>query len=212
MAKIGSFGDLVFEVSENKTKTFSNFQRTTKSRWESHNLLSHKPELEFEGAGTDDISFTIVFRADFGVNPEKEMAKLREFISRGKKPISPNYWVIEKAVESHKSIDHHGNILSMEVQLSLLEYPKRVEQTSKKKTTAAVKNSSEKSSKKTLGTMSITVKSVHIRSGPGVNNKVVGYAMKGDKLTVYSVKDGWYSLGGGKYITASSAYSTLKKG
>lgn len=67
-------------------------------------------------------------------------------------------------------------------------------------------------SKKATGTMTITVKSVHIRGGPGVNNKVVGYAMKGDKLTVYGEKDGWYSLGGGKYISANNAYSSFKKG
>ncbi|MEK3976050.1 SH3 domain-containing protein [Psychrobacillus sp. FSL K6-1267] len=60
--------------------------------------------------------------------------------------------------------------------------------------------------------MTITVKSVHIRSGPSASAKVLGYAFKGQKLDVKSLKNGWYSLGQGKYITANSAYSSLKKG
>ncbi|WP_441344725.1 SH3 domain-containing protein [Pseudomonas sp. FW305-BF6] len=51
-----------------------------------------------------------------------------------------------------------------------------------------------------------------MRSGPSASAKVVGYVYKGDTLTVLSVKNGWYSLGQGKYITANSAYSDLKKG
>lgn len=220
MAIIGSFGNLIFEVSENKTQTYADFQRTTSPRWEQHKVYLHKPVPEFEGPGADTISFKIIFRAEFGVHPEKAMAALREFARRGKKalfvrgnkPISINYWVIDKIVERHKQIDNMGNVLSIEADIDLLEYPKRPADTSEKKTVAAVKSSNQSASKKRLGTMKITVKSVHIRSGPGVNYKVLGYAMRNDELTVYSEKNGWYSLGGGKYITASAAYSTLKKG
>lgn len=217
LAELASFGDIVFEVSDDKVLTYDQFTRTTESRWVNHKILYDKPDLEFEGAGTDSISLRVLLRAELGVNPEEQMAKIREFARRGKKaffirgnkPISVNYWVINKAVETHKTIDQHGNVLTMEVELNLLEYPKKDEAASTKKTVSSVKKETQ-SNKKVKGTISIKVKSVHIRSGPGVNNKVLGYAMKNDKLTVLSEKNGWYSLGGGKYIAANPEYSTFK--
>lgn len=198
--------------------TYNEFQRTTEPRWFEHKVLHDKPELEFEGAGTDDISFKILLRAELGINPEKQMAKIREFARKGKKalfirgnkPISANYWVIKRAVEVHKVIDNQGNILIMEVDLNLMEYPRETEDETKKKTTSSVKKASTAKTSKYIGTITITVKSVHIRSGPGVNNKVLGYAMKSDKLKVTGKKNGWYALGGGKYISANIAYSSFK--
>lgn len=217
MAVIGSFGGLVFEVSENKIQSYSEFKRTTNTRWEKHNIRGQKPLLEFDGPDVDPISFNISFKAELGVNPEAEMAKLREFARRGKKapfirgnkPISVNYWVIEKIVETHKRIDNHGNVLTIEAQVDLLEYDNSMPKEKSKKTVSNTKKN-KSTNKKGKGIMTITVKSVHIRSGPSINNKVIGYAMKGDKLTVYGEKNGWYSIGGGKYITANVAYSSFK--
>lgn len=220
MAEIGSFGDIVFIVSNKKILSYEDFQRIISPRWKEHNVLANKPLLEFEGPGADEISFTIVLSAGMGINPEAQMAKIRDFARRGKKalfirggkPISINHWVIDKAVERHQITDNKGNILKMAVELSLKEHAlDTTEET--KKTTANVKGvSTSVPSKKATGEITITVKSVHIRSGPGVNNKVIGYAMKGNKLKIYGEKNGWYSLGVGRYITANSEYSSLKKG
>lgn len=221
MAIIGSYGEIVFEVSPSKTQTYTDFERTNSPRWLEHAVIGQKPILEFEGPGVDTISFTIKLRADLGVNPEEQLVKLRKFARwgqkalfiRGNKPISTNYWVIDNLNEKHKHIDNHGNVLTIEVDLSLKEYVNLPVNSTTKKTMSSNKDATKTAtSKKATGTMKITVKSVHIRSGPGVNNKVLGYAMKDDVLTVYGEKDGWYSLGGGKYISANDAYSTFKKG
>lgn len=221
MAKIGSFGDVVFEVSHEKTLTFSDFERTNSARWQEHPIYGRKPILEFEGPSADTISFTILLTASLGVNPGKQLSRLRDFNAigkkglfiRGNKPISTNYWVITNLHEKHRNIDNLGNVLTIEVDIELKEYEKQKASVSSKKTVSSnKKNNTSTTSKKPAGSMTITVNSVHIRGGPGVNNKVVGYAMKGDKLTVYGEKDGWYSLGGGKYISANDAYSTFKKG
>jgi len=218
---IGSYAGLVFEINDRKQLTYSDFTRSTSPRWDTHDILQNKPLPEFKGPGVDEITFSIKFRADLGVNPEQEMAKLREFARkghtslfiRGNQPISVNHWVITKATETHKVIDNKGNILSMDVELTLMEYPKSEIQSSKKTIKPPeVKIASSNSSLKSIGKIIITVKSVHIRSGPGVNYKVLGYAFKGDALTVYGEKNGWYSLGGGKYITASNKYSKFVKG
>ncbi|MGE7794983.1 phage tail protein [Lysinibacillus fusiformis] len=221
MAKIGSFADVVFEVSTKRVLTFDDFERTNSPRWQEHTILGQKPILEFEGPAADTISFTILLKAELGINPGKQLSRLRNFSHSGRKglfirgnvPISTNYFVITNIHEKHRNIDKQGNVLSIEVDLDIKEYPKQPPSVSTKKTVSSnQKNNKAATSKKGTGTMTITVKSVHIRGGPGVNNKVIGYAMKGDKLTVYGEKNGWYSLGGGKYISANDAYSTFKKG
>ncbi|MEY9975726.1 phage tail protein [Lysinibacillus sp. RC79] len=221
MAIIGSYGEIVFEVSPKKIQTFNDFQRTNSPRWQEHEIIGQKPILEFEGPGVDTISFKVLLRADLGVNPEEQLVKLRKFARwgqkalfiRGNKPISTNYWVITDLLEKHRHIDNQGNVLTIEVDLDLKEYVNRTDNSATKKTMSSNQtNQASTTSNKATGTMSITVKSVHIRSGPGTNNKVIGYAMKGDTLTVYGEKDGWYSLGGGKYISANGSYSTFKKG
>lgn len=220
MAVIGSFGPIIFEVTEDKILTFDGFTRTTESRYIEHKVRYIKPRLEFEGPGIDPVRFTIRLRAEFGINPEKTMDAIRSFARRGHrdlfirggKPISSNSWVIQRAEEVHKRVDGQGNVLEMEVSLELLEYVNDVPNEFQKKTTSNVKSTSNSSKNKPTGKIKINVKSVNIRSGPGVNNKVIGYAMNGNELKVYGEKNGWYQLGGGKYISANDSYSTFKKG
>lgn len=216
MAVIGSFGPIIFEVTPEKTQTFDSFKRSSEPRYIEHKVQRLKPRLEFEGEDTDSISINILLKAELGINPEKEMKKIREYMAKGRRdlfirgnsPISPNYFVIKKADETHNRIDNLGNILEIAVQLELWEYVEDTPTTNNKPTVNSVKPSVPAAN--STGKMKITVKSVHIRSGPGVSNKVLGYAMKGDDLTVYGVENGWYKLGGGKYISANTAYSSFK--
>lgn len=218
MAEVGSFGPIVFEVTTDKILSFDGFTRTTEPRYIEHKVQRLKPRVEFEGEGIDPISIKILLKAELGVNPEAEMKKIREYAQRGKrdlfirggKPVSTNTFVIKRAEETHKRVDNHGIVLEIEVQLEFLEYVED-KVSNKKPTTSSVKKSSTTANAKNpTGKMKITVKSVHIRSGPGANNKVLGYAMSGDELTVYGVENGWYKLGGGKYISAKAAYSSFK--
>lgn len=220
MSQIGSYGGVIFTVSHKKTLTFKDFERTGAARWNDHEIIGMKPKSEFSGSGLDDISITILLKAELGINPIKQIEKLRIMKDTGKvapfiiggKPISKNYWSIQQMVESHKVIDNKGNILSSEVTLNLKEYVIKIKKKKPKTSNKKAKIASSSKNKKTLGKMTITVKSVHIRSGPSTSAKVIGYAFNGDTLIVLSEKNGWYSLGKGKYITANSKYSTLKKG
>ncbi|MEQ6355913.1 phage tail protein [Lysinibacillus sp. M3] len=219
MVKIGSFGDVIFEVSQKKTLTFNDLEMKSSPKWDEHSIHRNKAKLEFDGPGLIELNHTLLLRAEQGINPMKEITKLERMRDKGEahhfilgqKPIAPNKFVIIDTSAGLRNIDQKGNVFSAEVTVSLKEY---VESKSPvKKTTANTKQKTATSSnKKSLGTITITVKSVNIRNGPSTNNKILGQAMNGQKLTVYSVKNGWYSLGGGKYITASSSYSKLKKG
>lgn len=218
VAKIGSYGDVIFEVSPKKILTFNELEMKSSAKWEEHSIHRNKAKLEFDGPGLIDLSYSLLLRAEHGTNPMKEIAKLERMKNKGEahlfilgqKPIAPNKFVIIDSTAGLKNIDQKGNVLSAEVTLSLKEYDGSKSQV--KKTTTNTQQKASTSNKKSIGTITITVKSVHIRNGPNVNNKVLGYAMNGQKLTVYEEKNGWYSLGGGKYITASNSYSTLKKG
>ncbi|PID19378.1 MULTISPECIES: phage tail protein [unclassified Sporosarcina] len=219
LAIIGSFGEVIFEVSPKKLLSFHDMERSNKSRWSEHEIHGKKPKLEFEGAGLSDVSYRVLLRAENGVNPIKEIEKLNKMNDSGKaahfilgsKPISRYKFIITEITEAMKNIDQSGNLLSAEVTVKLKEYVE--DKVEVKKTTSNTKtNSTSKTNSKQLETITITAKSIHIRSGPGVKNKVIGYAYKGDKLKVISTKNGWHSLGGGKYISANKAYSSLKKG
>lgn len=217
MPKIGSFGDLVFEISTKRIQTFKDFQRNRSARWHKHDIILRKPRLEFGGADLEDISLTVVFSIALGVSPQRQLDKLQIMINAGKvapiilggKPISHNYWVIESINDTIKEVNNKGVIVSVETTINLKEYA-IIKKKVKPKVTVKSKTTNTKS-KKTLGTITIKVKSVNIRSGPSTKNKVIGYAYKDKKFTVYSLKNGWYSLGKGKYITADNRYSTLKR-
>lgn len=219
MAVIGSYGEIVFEVSDKRKQTFRDFERNGSARWDNHAIHLLKPISEFNGPELEQISLVVTLKVEHGVNPVKQLEKLRKMRDTGKvasfilggKPISQNDWKLQSMAETNQRIDNKGNIMGVDVSLQLEEYVVRKKKTKKVVPKNAVKSTAT-SSKRALGKMTITVKSVHIRSGPGVNHKVVGYAYKGQSLTVQSEKNGWYSLGQGKYISASSSYSKLQKG
>lgn len=130
MAQIGSFGDVIFEVTEKKVHTFKNMERKGSARWNDHEVIQHKPRSEFVGPGLEEISFAILLKADLGVNPAKQLELLRDmrdtgkvaFLVIGEKPVSQNPWSIQQITESYKIVDNKGNILSAEVNISLKEH------------------------------------------------------------------------------------------
>lgn len=216
MAVIGSYLDVVFEVSNKRINTFDNFSRNGDARYEKHMIKQQKPLLEFEGVDVDVVTFDIKLSASLGIKPLNELEKWRMSYRRGergvflvgRKPLSVHTYVINKITENHTTYDRNGNVQTIELSLELLEYPEQIK--AQKKAKPKQSPTTAPASKKQTGTMTIIVKSVHIRGGPGTKYKVLGYAYRNDKLKVYGKKEGWYDLGGGKYITASSSYSSFK--
>lgn len=215
MSIIATFGDLVFEVSSRKVNTINNLSRTIEARYEKHEIKHQKPLLEFEGPDIDPTSFDMQLRAELGINPVEEIEKWKEYAIKGKRalllignnPFSNNAFVITKITENYKRIDNKGVVFAIDATVEMLEYP--VTNKNVKKTIPSNNNNSN-TTKKNIGTMTIIVKSVHIRSGPGVNYKVLGYGFKTNSFIVYRRIGDWYDLGAGKFITASSKYSTFK--
>lgn len=127
---VGYLGSTPFVTSSNKIRTFDNFSRSSTARWTKHDLIGQKPVLEFIGNDIEKISFDMQLRADYGINPEKELENLRQMRDNGtavtlilnNSPVTDNLWVIESLDEKVTFWGSGGEILSASVSVSLLEY------------------------------------------------------------------------------------------
>ena len=130
---VGSFGDIPFIVARGYVRTFNDYGRESSGRWAKHDVIGDKPVLEFLGPDVEKISFKMLFRADHGIDPEKEATKLREMRDKGKtailmlagSPVGENPWIIESIGEAVGFWDAFGNAISLTVDVSLTEYPER---------------------------------------------------------------------------------------
>ncbi|MBT2717558.1 phage tail protein [Bacillus sp. ISL-57] len=222
MGKIGSFAGVTFEVSSKKLLTFDEFSRSGSSRWATHDVNLRKPMPEFLGPGQDSLSLKIKLSAYHGISPTTVLNTLRSFKDKGKygsfiigtKPISSSYWYIEDISEGYTNIDGKGRILSIETTLTIKEYPKPVVVTVKKKPKPKPKKPAS-SKRKKLGVITIKVGMLNCRAKPSLKGRILKVLRKNQKYTVYGIKKTdipWYDLGGGKWTSAVSKYTSLKKG
>ena len=131
---IGTLGEVVFEVSASKVKTFDGMKRSGTGRWATHDIIGQKPVMEYLGPGIEQISFTMRLDVFLGVNPSEELAVLRQMRDTGEavsfvlegQPVTDNLWVIESLSEDYPAIDNAGRILVANVDINLKEYVKSV--------------------------------------------------------------------------------------
>ena len=129
---IGSLGPVVFVVSADTIRTFTDFKRSSAGRYARHEVLDLKPKTQFIGPGLDTVSFRMRFDVRYGINPRKELDQLTEIDRKGKamplviggKGAGVGLWVITGLEQSWEEIDAKGNILSATVDITLEEYVK----------------------------------------------------------------------------------------
>ncbi|WGV57782.1 phage tail protein [Brevibacillus brevis] len=133
MAVIGSFGDLIFEVSADKIRTFDEFSRAASGRWTAHEIIGRKPISEFAGPALDTVSFKMRFDVRFGLNPKTEMDRLLALCREGRAEtliiggtaIGIYKWVITSVKQGWKHFDGAGRVLIGEVDVTMEEYMRR---------------------------------------------------------------------------------------
>lgn len=94
---IGSFHDLIFEVSSDLVRTY-------------HEYLGREP---------DEITFIMTFHISLGVKPAEEISTLRrlcqdhiaDYLILGNSVVGDNLWVIESVSEEVTVTDHFGLVL-----------------------------------------------------------------------------------------------------
>ena len=130
MGQIGSLGDVVFEVSSEKVQTFKDLKRNSAARIATHEIIGQKPILEFIAPGLEEISFTMHLNIGLGVNIKETLDLLRTMRDGGRvvdliiagEPITDNKWLVTSLSESVNFTDGEGNLLSVDVEVSLKEY------------------------------------------------------------------------------------------
>ena len=133
MAKIGSFGDLVFSVSNNTVRTFDSMSWDFSTDYATHDRHIKADLLEYMGPGLEGISFSMTFSVFLGVNPLKEIKKLREMVRKGYaerlviggKVYGSYKWVMQKGTVDFQRFDNKGNLWAAKISVTLKEYPKR---------------------------------------------------------------------------------------
>ncbi|MCL6479550.1 MAG: phage tail protein [Peptococcaceae bacterium] len=130
MGVIGSFGDIVFEVSSEKIRTIDDFSRSASGRWAKHEIMGQKPKSEFLGPDLDVISFKMRFDVQFGVNPKAEMDKLlimcrngqAETLIVGGNALGVDKWVIKSVTQNWLRFDGSGRCIVGGADVTLEEY------------------------------------------------------------------------------------------
>lgn len=128
---IGYFGkDMIFETSDDRILTFTDFKRDAASRWASHEVIGKKPTTEFIGPGLDTVSFTVNLNGNNGVKPRDEMDKWQikardggaETLVIGDKPLGADKWIVKSVSQAWGVIFNRGELFSGKVDITLEEY------------------------------------------------------------------------------------------
>ena len=127
---IGYMGDIVFTCSADYMLTPSNYAREASGRWSEHELMMRKPVSQFGGPGLETLSFDILLDAGHGIDPDKQLQKLRKMrdlgavfpLVIGGKPVSQSSWRLDSLKEGEHYFTASGELQQCKVSVQLTEY------------------------------------------------------------------------------------------
>ncbi len=130
---IGSFGEVVFSVSPDKIQTIRDLTRQGSASIQSHKRHLNTDLPEFTGTDLESVTFRIRLSKYLGTaDPARELDRLADYMRRG----IPKYltlgtgtvgqykWLIAKYQVTHEHFDGSGNPVTLDVAVTLTEYPK----------------------------------------------------------------------------------------
>ena len=127
---LGSLGDIEFEVSDEKVRTFSAMQISKSAKFAAHEVHNKKALLEFTGLNAANLSLKIDINSALGVDVNEELDALHElldqheavpFILNGE-PQGDGLWALESLDEEFSLINNKGELVRVELSLKLREY------------------------------------------------------------------------------------------
>ena len=83
MARIGSFGGLVFEASESRILTAPSLSESGGANLQKHTVAGSQPIVEFVAPADRQISLELLFARYLGVDPATEAQRLIEYCDTG---------------------------------------------------------------------------------------------------------------------------------
>lgn len=131
---IGSFGSIVFSVSTSRMKTIRDLSRSGSADIQTHKRHLNSDLPEFTGSGLETITFNMRLSKYLGVsNPKTDLKRLISYEQNG----TPQYfvlgsetfgrykWLVSKHKVTYEHYDEAGNAVTLDVAVTLTEYPKR---------------------------------------------------------------------------------------
>ena len=124
---LGSYGDIVFTVSNGKVLTFDGLEKDLSARFSKQEIHLNKPVLEFIGEDLAEIKLNIKLDTSLGINPKKQLDKIEASIKNGERKVLMigtnvfGYFAIQKISQKFNRIDNRGNLLAVDIQLNLME-------------------------------------------------------------------------------------------
>ena len=129
MAKIGSIGDIVFETSASRVRTFDSYTDSVGARIGTHDIGGGVPVLEYIGTDTREIGLSITLNARLGVDVESDISTLQGYSASGRlvSIVLANEiiggpgakWLIERADTTRARFDGQGRTMQATISLSL---------------------------------------------------------------------------------------------
>lgn len=130
MGKIGCLGDIPFEVSSDRIRTPSKIKQSGSARYSTHQRHCGDALTEFVGNDPAKITMNIQLSAYMGVDPMACMDKIVKYCREGtviplvigERSYGRYRWTIQSHTAELSQTDGKGNVLSMEVSITLQEY------------------------------------------------------------------------------------------
>lgn len=131
--KVGCLGDIPFYVSANTIQTVSNFTWSGSANYSVHKRPMGNALTEYTGCDPDEISFEIELSVFLGVNPWDALLKIWDYernavtlpLILGNKAYGKYRWCIKSHKITVRQTDGNGNLASVKVAVSLIEYLKK---------------------------------------------------------------------------------------
>ena len=126
----GSFGEIIFTVSNFKVLTFTNFKRNIGAKYAEHEVIGQAAKLEFLHRELNEISFDMTFAKALGVVPSVEVEKVKKMCEEGtvnflvidNKVYGDMEFVIESFSETVNFFDGAGQVIASKISVKCKEY------------------------------------------------------------------------------------------
>lgn len=131
--KVGSYGGIPFSVSRDKIQTIRDLTRQGSASIQTHKRHLDTDLPEFVGTDLEGMTFNIRLSKYLGSDPKRELERFVTYMRNG----TPNYftigtermgrykWLVQKYKVTYEHYDASGNPVTIDVALTLTEYPKR---------------------------------------------------------------------------------------
>ena len=127
---IGSFGSVVFTVSDNKILTFSGLAGSAGADWAQHATVGGKPKSQYIGPKLRKYDFEIELNAQLGVRPRAMLEQLQQmaegngvyWLIVGGAPIAQNPFKLVEVSDEWETVLNRGELARCKVKLTVEEY------------------------------------------------------------------------------------------